>query len=226
MKRNVIAKGIIFDMDGTLLDTEKLEIKLFLEVCQEIGQPAEENFLKTRLGYTLKENETAYKKEYGVHYPFNKIFELVNQKEADYAEKNGLPLMPGALKILNKCKDQELVIAVATSSDLQRTKWKLSKAGIIDFFDVFACGNEVEKGKPEPDIFLLAAKRLNLPVEDIIGFEDSTAGLKGLYKAGIRSVFIKDLITPPDDVLKKVWYTCNSFEEALLELFGGNSRIC
>ncbi|MDR0877174.1 MAG: HAD family hydrolase, partial [Treponema sp.] len=92
-------------------------------------------------------------------------------------------------------------------------------ANVRDRFSVITCGDEVAHGKPAPDIFLLAAGRLGQEPAACIGFEDSTAGLRALAAAGVRSVFIKDLLEPPHEVLATVWRRCNDLEEAA-ELFG------
>jgi beta-phosphoglucomutase-like phosphatase (HAD superfamily) len=109
-------------------------------------------------------------------------------------------------------------MAVATSTYRDRGEWKLSAAGIRDYFTLLTCGDEVKRGKPESDIFLLAAERLGLDPASCVGFEDSPAGLMGLAKAGIRSVFVKDLVEPSGEILDTVWQRCNDLAEAA-ELF-------
>ncbi|WP_461254968.1 HAD family hydrolase [Treponema sp. R80B11-R83G3] len=217
-KIELLPKGAIFDMDGTLLDSERIHIKFIIEACQQMKQPIEESFLFTRIGIPEVDNRKAYFNKYGIDFPFDKIFKIVVEKENELANKSGFPLRPGVLSILNKFKHLNIPLAVATSATTQRAKDKLSKSGILEYFSVFACADELKNGKPAPDIFLLAVKKMELEVKDCIGFEDSPAGLQGLHSAGIRSIFVKDLLMPSNEILQDVWYSCSSMDEAA-ELF-------
>jgi len=212
---DTIPKGVIFDMDGTLLDSERIHIKIISEVCKLMDLPVEVSFLYTRVGIPEDDNRKAYLKKYGDNFPFDKVFKIVVEKENDLVDKSGFPLRPGVLSILTKLKQLNIPSAVATSAVTQRAKYKLSKSGILEYFSALACAEEIKNGKPAPDIFLLAANKLQLYVKDCVGFEDSPAGLQGLHSAGIRSIFVKDLITPPDDILKEVWHSFSSMEEAI-----------
>jgi HAD superfamily hydrolase (TIGR01509 family) len=204
-------KGVIFDMDGTLLDSESIHIKLIIETCRQMKLPVEENFLLTRIGIPDVDNKKAYINKYGVGFPFDEMTRIVTEKE----DKTNFPLRPGVLSILNKLKSLNIQLAIATSASAQQAEIKLSKSGILNYFSCLACTNEVKNGKPAPDIFLLAAKKLGLDVKDCIGFEDSPAGLQGLHSAGIPSIFVKYLLTPSDDILKDVLYSCLSLDEAV-----------
>jgi beta-phosphoglucomutase-like phosphatase (HAD superfamily) len=104
---------------------------------------------------------------------------------------------------------------VATSTARERALQKLDRAGILHYFKEAAFGDEVPKGKPEPDIFLLAARRLHKAPADCVGFEDSPAGLRSLAAAGIRSVFVKDVIEPEPGVLSLVWRRFESLDQAI-----------
>ena len=79
--------------------------------------------------------------------------------------------------------------------------------------------DDVKNGKPAPDIFLMAAEKMGLVASDCVGFEDSPSGLQGLHAAGIRSVFIKDVVQPPEEILALAWSRCKDLNEAI-ELFG------
>jgi beta-phosphoglucomutase-like phosphatase (HAD superfamily) len=96
----------------------------------------------------------------------------------------------------------------------------LEKAGIKDRFAAATCGDDVKNGKPNPEIFLNAAEKLKTPPSLCVGFEDSAAGLQALRAAGIRSVFIKDVVQPPEEVLATVWKRCADLEEAAEEILG------
>ena len=215
----LIPKGVILDMDGLMLDTERLELALYAEISVKMGYPTPETMLLNTLGLKDEDSRAFYKKQFGADYPFDEIWEAVVKEEETQAEITGLPQKKGLLVLLDKFKFLGVPLAVATSANSQRAHWKLERAGVLDYFSVFACGNEVRNGKPAPDIFLLAAKKLGIEPADCVGFEDSPAGLGGLANAGIPSVFIKDLGEPPGETLATVWYRCVDLEEAA-SLFG------
>ena len=214
-----IPKGVILDMDGLMLDTERLETALYVRISREMGWPTSESFLRTTIGIGDDVSEKTYKAEFGAVYPFREIWERVKDALTETAETEGLPHRPGLLTLLDRLDALEIPKAVATSTERKRALWKLEKAGIADRFTVLVCGDEIRRGKPAPDIFLKAAERLGAAPADCVGFEDSPAGLKGLAEAGIRSVFIKDLAEPPSDVLAGVWRRCADLAEAAA-LFG------
>ena len=214
-----IPKGVILDMDGLMLDTERLEIALYVRISREMGWPTSEAFLRTTIGIGDDVSEKTYKAEFGAAYPFREIWEQVKNALTETAETGGIPHRPGLLTFLDRLDALGIPKAVATSTERKRALWKLDKAGIADRFTVLVCGDEISRGKPAPDIFLKAAERLGAATADCVGFEDSPAGLKGLAEAGIRSVFIKDLAEPPPGVLAGVWRRCAGLAEAAA-LFG------
>jgi HAD superfamily hydrolase (TIGR01509 family) len=214
-----IPKGLILDMDGLMLDTERLEIALYVGISREMGWPTSEAFLRTTVGVGDDVSEKIYKTEFGAAYPFREIWERVKNALAETTESGGIPHRPGLLTFLDRLDALGIPRAVATSTERKRALWKLERAGIADRFTVLVCGDEVSRGKPAPDIFLKAAERLGAAPADCIGFEDSPAGLTGLAAAGICSVFIKDLAEPSPEVLAGVWRRCAGLAEAAA-LFG------
>ena len=212
-------EGVVFDVDGLMLDTEQLELNLYVTISARLGWPTPLEMLGNTIGRSDEYAQAFYKKTYGDDYPFREIWTAVLEEETRYGNTNGLPLKKGLLILLDKLKSLGVPLAVATSNKSKRAQWKLERGGIADRFKVFACGDEVEHGKPAPDIFLLAAKKLGIKPKNCIGFEDSAAGLTGMAAAGIPSVFIRDLSEPPPEILAGVWRQCSDLEEAAL-LFG------
>ena len=210
-------------MDCLLLDTERLETDLYIEISRRMGWPTSEAVLRMMIGVTENDTDAFYKKKYGADYPYREIWAAVKEEETVIGDKEGLPLKPGLLALLDKLDSLEVPLAVATSTGRKRTEWKLRRSGIVDRFRVFSCGDEVERGKPNPDIYLLAAERLKVYPAYCVGFEDSPVGLTGLAAAGIPSVFVKDMAEPSPEILKTVWRRCNDLEEAV-SLFGSSLK--
>ena len=215
----LLPRGVILDMDGLMLDTERLYTKIFERVSSETGRPVPMAIIEKTIGMNDDDSEILYKEKMGADFPYRKIWKAVLNEVYNYAENKGLPHRPGLMVLLDKLESLSIPLAVATSTSSENARWRLERAGILHRFKAFAFGNEVKNTKPDPEIFLLALDRLGIKAEDCIGFEDSPAGLLGLKAAGIRSVFIKDLAEPSPEILSNVWRTCTDLEEAAL-LFG------
>jgi len=211
--------AVIFDMDGLMFDTENMTIPLWEVAGRPYGYNLNRELVLRMVGISGEKARLVLLEEFGADFPYEKIrddFRLLVKKEV---EEKGVPKKPGLMYLLDRLRAAKIPLGVATSSRSPTAIDLLNKAGIIDRFTAITGGEEVTNGKPAPDIFLLAAKKLGQPPLSCVGFEDSTAGLRGLHAAGIRSVFIKDVLSPPEEVLATVWHRCNDLSEAAA-LFG------
>jgi HAD superfamily hydrolase (TIGR01509 family) len=210
-----IPGAVIFDMDGLMLDTERPLLSLWREAGQELGWQITEDIIYRTIGIDEPSIRKVFFDAYGQGFPYEQIKKSMKEKYLEKAGKEGIPCRPGLLTLLDHLAALKIPLGVATSTRSETARWKLGKAGIADRFSVLTFGDEVARGKPAPDIFLLAAGRLGKAPSDCIGFEDSSAGLWGLHLAGIPSVFVKDLIEPPADVLRTVWRRCADLAESV-----------
>jgi HAD superfamily hydrolase (TIGR01509 family) len=209
--------AVIFDMDGLMLDTERITIPLWDEAGKKFGYRIPFDTVQKMVGISVQDARDVLFKEYGDDFPYEKIrgeFKLLCKREYE----NGIPHKKGLVFLLDHLTAAKIPFGVATSARRDSAMENLAKAGILEKFAAITGGDEVANGKPAPDIFLLAAKKLGAHPSACAGFEDSTAGLRGLHAAGIRSVFIRDLIDPPREVLDTVWRICGDLFEAA-ELF-------
>ena len=210
--------GVLLDMDGLMLDTESTTIPLWQETGRIMGlNITEESALRT-LGRTGPDIRKSMIDDYGEDFPYDAFREKLHLLINEEYEK-GINLRPGLLVLLDRLAAIKIPYAVATSTFRKIALFKLRKAGILDRFDIIVCGDDVKNGKPAPDIFLEAARRIGIPPDKCIGFEDSVAGLKGLHSAGIKSVFVKDLVIPGPDVLACVWRQYTDLAEAAKDIF-------
>jgi HAD superfamily hydrolase (TIGR01509 family) len=200
--------AVIFDMDGLMFDTENLTIPLWEVAGKPFGYNITHEIVLRMVGISGEKARLVLLEEFGDDFPYETIrdeFRLLVKKEI---EKKGVPKKPGLMYLLDRLCSAKIPFGVATSSRSATAIDLLGRAGILERFKAVTGGEEVTNGKPAPDIFLLAAKKLGQPPSACVGFEDSTAGLKGLHSAGIRSVFIKDVVSPPEEVLASVWRRC------------------
>ena len=204
----------IFDMDGLMLDTERPMVAAWVEAGKIMGWKITEETAIRTIGFTGEDTKKICMNDMGPEFPFDQ-FEIILHQVFIKMFSNGITVKPGLIELLDHLASLKIPVAVATSTYRDFAFTKLKNAGIPDRFKILACGDEVVNGKPAPDIFLLAAKRLEKNPIECIGFEDSAAGLNGLHAAGIRSIFVKDLIEPPDDVLATVWHRCGDLSEAI-----------
>jgi HAD superfamily hydrolase (TIGR01509 family) len=206
--------AVIFDMDGLMFDTENLTIPIWEVAGKPFGYKITYDIVLRMVGISAEKARQVLLDEFGADFPYDTIrdeFRRLVQVEVD---KNGVPFKPGLLFLLDRLTAAKIPFGVATSSRNATAVNMLTKAGIIDRFAALTCGDEVSNGKPAPDIFLLAAQKLKTPPSACVGFEDSPPGLLGLNSAGIRSIFIKDVIAPSEEVLATVWQRCNDLKEA------------
>jgi len=207
--------AVIFDMDGLMFDTENLTIPFWGVAGKPFGYNITYDIVLRMVGISAEKARLVMYEEFGEDFPYDAIRDKFREIVKNEVEKNGVPLKPGLMYILDRLSAAKIPYGVATSSRSATAINMLSKAGILERFAALTCGEEVKNGKPAPDIFLLAAEKLKTPPSACVGFEDSPPGLMGLHTAGIRSIFIKDLIEPPQEVLDTVWKRCKDLTEAV-----------
>jgi HAD superfamily hydrolase (TIGR01509 family) len=207
-------KAVIFDMDGLMLDTERPMISVWIEAGKIIGWDINAETAIRTIGLNGDDIRKLCMNELGADFPYDKFNKEVHRFFDEEFEK-GIAHKPGLIQLLDHLASLGIPLAVGTSSRRSAAEWKLQKAGLIDRFSYMSCGDEVENGKPAPDIFLRAAELLNVSPAHCVGFEDSPAGLQALASAGIASVFIKDIVEPPKEILATVWKRLDNLTEAI-----------
>lgn len=188
-------KGIIFDLDGVITDTAKLHYKAWKEIVNELGIDYSEEENEKLRGLPRKDTLLAiFKlKKFKHNFDDQKINELCTKKNElylSYLKKyiNKDSLLEGIEQFLKDLKKDKIKMAIASSSF--NAPLILEKLGVINYFDVIVNPAEVKKGKPAPDIFLLAQEQLKLKKEECVGIEDAVAGVEALNKANIKSIAI------------------------------------
>lgn len=199
MQRKI--NGAIFDMDGLMIDTEKLLVRFWEESAFEYGyNMTDENVYEIR-SLSRKYSIPLLKGIFGEEFPFNEIRNRRIVLMNDYINKYGFEVKKGLFEILEYLKTNNYRIAVATATERDRAESYLKKINAYKYFDAIICGDMVKNGKPAPDIYLTASEKLGLPSTECVAFEDSPNGIKSAYTAGCKVIMIPDL-TQPDENIK------------------------
>ncbi len=182
--------AMIFDMDGTMVDNMAIHNQTWIEYLTEAGaSPDPENFNDRTAGKTTPEIIRLY---LGSHLTDAEVRALSAEKEIRYRQKfmQGVRKIPGLIELLHEARSKGLKLGVATSAPPENVRVVLQALGLSDFFDVVVNGEEIEKGKPDPEIFLKAAERLQTPPERCLVFEDSRLGIEAARRARMRAIII------------------------------------
>ena len=194
-------KALLFDMDGTMFDTENLSVIAWQEVSKSLGFEVDPGFIVSCMGLTSKLIKEKYIKEYGDIVPYEVFRERELKFMRDWTDKNGVPIKAGLVETLDFARKNGLKRGVATSSMKQRAMYSIEKSGLLPYFDVIITGDMCEKSKPEPDIYLLAADRIGVDIKECAVFEDSHNGIISASRSGAYAILIPDVV-PVDDEMK------------------------
>ena len=216
-KEEIMAGGCIFDMDGLLFDTERIFQNYWRAIAAERGIVLADSFITEITGTSGEMMNRILKKYYHTE-DGREIQKDCKKRVLRHLAKN-VPVKTGAVEILGRCRILGIKTAVASSSPLRQIENNLENAGMENCFDAIVSGDEVEKGKPAPDIFLLAAKRIGVPPGECTVFEDSPHGIEGALRAGMKAVMIPDLLPPWEEHRRQI-EVYNNLQEAAEKILG------
>ena len=188
--------AFLFDMDGTLVDNMAFHCRTWLELLEREGHPiTEEQFYQEASGKTNREILRQY---LGEHLTDADCAAYAKRKEELYREVYTPHLAPiaGLVPFLDKAKAAGIALALASSAGENNIRFVLQGLGLESYFEVTVRGDEVAKGKPDPEIFLTAAARLEVSPENCVVFEDAFAGIEGAGRAGMSVVALATTLTP------------------------------
>ena len=200
--------AIIFDMDGVLIDSERIAFKCFQEVFKEHNYKIDEKFYLRLIGRNVKSIKIIMMKEYGPDFPFEIIYDKKVKMALEVTEKNGVIIKPGVHELLDYLNEKNYKIAVATSTKRERALQLLEEARIKDKVNYVICGDQVENSKPDPEIFLKAAKGLKVNPEKCIVIEDSDAGITAAHAAKMIGIHVPDMKLLENDTTKLAFKIC------------------
>ena len=193
-------KGILSDMDGVILDSEKIYVRFWCEAGQFYGFPFER---RHALGIRSMARPFAIQRLqgwFGEGFDYDKVRNKRVELMDAYVAEHGIEPKPDAARLLSYLKENGYRVALATATPKDRAEEYLRRVDLLRYFDEVVSARMVKNGKPAPDIYLYAAERLGLKPEECIALEDSPNGVRSAHSAGCRTVMVPDLDAPSEEI--------------------------
>ncbi|MFV0362279.1 MAG: HAD family hydrolase [Suipraeoptans sp.] len=193
-------KAIIFDMDGLLFDSERVVQRSWNIAGDKMGISNFGDHIYNTIGLNVVGREAYFKRAVSPDFPMERFSDMTRKAFHEIADSEGIPLKPGVKELLRFAKARGYKLAVASSSRRVHGTTMIKNANIDTYFDAMIFGDMVKNAKPDPEIFLTAAKLLGLNPSEAIVLEDSPNGIKAAGAASMISFMIPDLVMPDEAV--------------------------
>ena len=195
-------QAILFDMDGTLVDSERVGQKAWAATADEMGIEIPDDLVRAFIGRPSQSCRAMLAEHLGGDADLaNRVFDLHIELFLKFVETD-LELKPGAIEVLEALKAAGFPLAIATSTARVRALPRLERFDMLKYFDSITCGDEIENGKPAPDIFVESARRLGCDPALCAVIEDSHNGVRSGHASGARVFMIPDIVAPTPEIEK------------------------
>ena len=189
-------RGVIFDMDGLLLDTERIYFSCWKKSAAEFGYVLPDEYALAVRSCSKDYAAPYFKRVMGDSFDYFKVRDRRRELVAEAIQKQGATPKPGVSELLQFCQENGIRTAVATATAKDLAVERLKMAGIPMQFSMIGGGDQVQHGKPEPEIYLRAAEALQLNPRECVAMEDSPNGIYAAFSAGCRVIMVPDLTQP------------------------------
>ena len=207
-------KAVLFDMDGTVFDTEPIYRRCWIRAAKEVGFNEDMNLFFARIcGLNMTDIAACVYRFYGENTPFEQIRTLRRGYLDEELENGVLPFKAGAPEIFDELKKRGIKIALATSTGRKMVDRYLQMSGLEGVFDAIVTGETVTHGKPHPETFLTAAERLGVLPCECIGVEDSFNGVRAIHAGGMFTVMVPDTVPPTSEIEALLDAKCETLHE-------------
>ena len=201
-------------MDGLMIDSERVTYEEYDRKLAELGYDFNKETYMKYLGRTKESICQDFYEQYGAGFAMEEVWEDVHVR-VDHRLEENVPIKKGLLPLLDYLKEHDVKLAVASSSKRARVVKILENAKIMHYFERIVCGDEVSHSKPDPEIFLTAAKNLGIMPEDCLVLEDSEAGILGAYRGGFDVICVPDMKYPEETYATKTKLIADSLLDVI-----------
>lgn len=218
-----IIQAVLFDMDGVLLDTERMTSRILDDLGAQFGYGKMSAVKPHAIGIRSTEMKSIYTRFFGKDFPFEDFMKIYRARQDEEVQAHGVPVKPGLYRLLDYLKKEGYRIAVASSTSRERVLRYFDMTHITDYFDGIICGDMVRKSKPDPEIYLTAARAVGARPEHCLVVEDSPFGCEAGWRAGAKVVMVPDLVQP-DDKVRPMLTACVGTLDDVVPLLGTLNR--
>jgi HAD superfamily hydrolase (TIGR01509 family) len=194
-------QAVIFDMDGLMLDTERLAPRAWIDAAHSLGVEFDLALTHPMIGRNFRDCAGIIAGHYGEAFPTAALMKAWHVAYDSIVDREGIAVKPGLLDLLDWLEREDIPKAVATSTRRDRAERKLVHAGLRDRFAALVGGDEIAHGKPAPDIFIAAAGRIGQAPGHCLVLEDSEPGVRAALAAGMTPIMVPDLHPPSTALL-------------------------
>lgn len=207
-------EAVVFDMDGLLLDTEPLHQAAWDAAATTLGFSLDPALNRSLIGKSELASLQLLQREFGDSFAPRQFMTLCGQHWEAHIAVHGIAMKPGAVALLQLLESEAIPAAIATSSHQHNASLSLQCVGLAERFDIVVTGDQIAHGKPAPDIYLEAARRLAVDPSSCLAFEDSEPGLMAATAAGMDTFLVPDINSPSQAAIARAARVLPSLEAA------------
>ena len=211
---------MVFDMDGLLLDTEPIAARAWSDAAARAGVTFDPALALRMVGSNFADCSAMLRGHVPASYPVDAVLGGWHAAYDALCARDGVPVKRGVFALLDWLTGTGIKRAVATSTRRARAAAKLADARLLHRFDAVVGGDEVARGKPAPDIYVEAARRIGVPAGECVALEDSDPGVRAAVGAGMTVFMVPDLVRPSDEIARLVPFIVDSLDHAHAHIAG------
>ena len=213
--RRMPIRGVLFDMDGVVIDTEKLYTRFWMEAARDLGHPMTRSQALQLRSLGRAPSQAKLDAFFGPVLDYDTLRNRRIELMEAFIAANGVEEKPGIRELLAHLKEKKIPCAITSSSSVPLIRRHLGDLGLLDGFTALCSGKDVPQGKPAPDIYLHGAATLGVAPENCLAIEDSPAGIESAWRAGCMAVIVPDQDQPGEEVLTRCFARADSLIDVM-----------
>ena len=208
-------RGVLFDMDGVILDSEKLYARFWAEGCECYGYHMTYQQALGMRSLSAQAGQEYLSSLFGPEIDYYQVRAKRIERMDAFVEENGIEAKPGIYALLDYLAEKKIPYAITTASPNDRIQNHLGRLGLYRRFPHICTAHEVAHGKPAPDIYLLGAETIGIPPEYCLALEDSYTGILSAHRAGCMASIVPDLDQPGENILSLAYAKLDSLADVI-----------